>query len=295
MVKQQERGFSDECFSDSIFVQNSEKSKTKRRCAILVTQLKLFIYDISRPDWKMIYKNQIEAISKVTVASESCAFVCLTFESQQILVLESFRRVELLAYLAAVRKRAGLKPFSVQVTKTIELNSQQSKESKESPTLQTKKSNQDSTLQTKDKKGDPTQSPKQQPKLADVPMLQEAIRNSKKSGFMRKIVKGGLFGGPKHHEYFFLLSDIGLVYFRKYGDDKSVGFMPLLGGTISVCPVKQFPGKDFIFCVKHHDQEKYLQCYSQLEMDDWIKHIKSIQDIAIGSKDTIREMKRVLS
>ena len=111
---------------------------------------------------------------------------------------------------------------------------------------------------------------------------------------MRKIVKGGLFGGPKHHEYFFLLSDIGLVYFRKYGDEKSVGFMPLLGGSISVCPAKQFPGKDFIFCVKHHDQEKYLQCYSQLEMDDWIKHIKSVQDVAIGSKDTIREMKKVL-
>ncbi len=259
MVKQQEPDMTDECFSDSVFVQGKSKSIGKRRCAILITQNKAFLYDISTSRWKLVFKATVDSITKVTIASESCAFLAINFD-KDMLVLESFRRVELIAYLAAVRKRRGLPPFQVMVSKTIELKTTES-----SKTSETKLS----ASEAKDaKESKDVKSPQQPPKLVEVPMLAEAIRNSRKSGFMRKLQKGGFFGGAKHHEYFFLLSDIGLVYFRKYGDDKSVGFMPLLGGSVQACNSKQFPGKDYVMCIKHHDHEKFLQCYSQLEMED---------------------------
>jgi hypothetical protein len=49
-----------------------------------------------------------------------------------------------------------------------------------------------------------------------------------------------------------------------------------------------------MFSVKFAMEDYSLQCYSQLEMDDWINKIKEVQELALTSKDTIKELSKVL-
>ena len=90
-----------------------------------------------------------------------------------------------------------------------------------------------------------------------------------------------------------VLSDLGLVCFKKYGDKKSIGFYPVLGGTVKVYPKATF-GKDNVFSIKFAEEETILQAASKVESDDWTTHIKDLQDRCLTAKDTIKEIGKVL-
>lgn len=286
MEKIQERQFTSEIFSDSIFLLDPKKGKI--RLALVLTKYRLFAFRIE--NWKLHYRTDLDRIDKIIIASESCAFICLQIKKESggvdELVIESFRRVEIIAYIAEIFKDRDIPMFKVTASRTIEIKA------KESPKLTV--STPSSTKSPKD--GAPLtptlQADKKSKKSSENQFMQEAIRNSKKSGFMRKVRKG-VFGQVSTDEYFFVLSDIGLIYFRKYGDLKTAAFLPVLGGEVSKVPKSTF-GKDWIISIKTSDMEKHLQCYSELEMEDWIKNIKNMQTQAIGVKDTIKEMKKVL-
>ena len=283
MIKMQEVEFTKDCFSDSVFLLDAKKSK--RRCCLVLTMQRVFIFDLEAA-FKLLYRNSVEKLSKLTIASQSCSFIGLQFDKDDI-IIESFRRVEVVAYLAEIFKMREIPMFKVTTTKTIQLNLKEAKP--ENPS--------DSKAQAggKDKQAS-VASKEKEPEVkvtSDTSDIQEVVRNAKKSGFMRKMKKGGMFGKTTFNEYFFLLTDVGIIYFRKYGDLKSTAFLPILGGTVKPLP-KNVLGKEHVIWLKTPETEKYLQCYSELEMADWIKHIKSVQDSAIGQKDTLKEMKKVI-
>ena len=277
MVKHQELELTVESYSDTIFLIDA-KGKRKR-VAILITPSKLFFFDSS--SWKMIYKVALDRLSKISIASQSCGFLCFHMDNKDDLLLESFRRVEVIAYLSQVFKNKGYPMFKVVVSKTIELKKNGKKAS---PKQGSKESGSASPVKDME--------PEKAKKAQEAPYLQDAIRNAKKSGFMRKLHKG-IFNMTFCPEYFFILTDIGMIYFRKYGDLKTAGFLPVLGATVKPSP-KSECGKDFAFSIKSSSGEKVLQCYSELEMQDWLKCIKQVQEVAIGSKDTMKEMKKII-
>lgn len=49
-----------------------------------------------------------------------------------------------------------------------------------------------------------------------------------------------------------------------------------------------------MFSVKFAMEDYSLQCYSELEMEDWMKKIREVQELALTSKDTIKELSKVL-
>lgn len=277
MVRHQELELTAESYSDTVFLIDS--AGKRKRVAILVTASKLFLFDAS--SWKMIYRTALDRLSKISIASQSCGFLCLHTDNKDDLLIESFRRIEVIAYLSQVFKDKGYPMFKVVVTKTIELKK---KDKKESPKTGTKEPGSSSPVKDIE--------PEKAKKVQEVPYLQDAIRNAKKSGFMKKLHKG-IFNMTFCPEYFFILTDIGMIYFRKYGELKTAGFLPVLGAAVKPSP-KSECGKDFAFSIKSSSGEKVLQCYSELEMQDWLKCIRQVQEVAIGSKDTMKEMRKVI-
>lgn len=312
MIIYNEKPITPECFSDSVFVQDPKGRR--RRCALVITFEKVFVFEIK--NWNLGFKINIESLSKISIPSDCCNFLCLHF-GKKTLVIESFRRIEVVAYLSQLFVERRLPLFKANVCKDIEIAGDVERKKKEeaakalhesqikavedavasAPTSEPyfKEGKEKGQKEAKDSKesSKKTKEPKDDGKKAkEIPFLQEAIRNARKSGFMKKLKKG-LFNKTNFDEYFFLLTELGMVYFRKYEDEKSAGFLPLLGGTVEKA-AKSVAGREHVLCVKVGKAEKFFQCYSDLEMEDWIKHIKIVQESAIGGKTTLKEMKKVL-
>jgi len=279
LIKEQEKAVGADCYSDSIFLLDAKKNK--RRALLIIANGRLIV--LNAEIWRVIYKQNLDKLDRVSVLSTSPVFLCLHFTGKEDLIMESFRRTEIVAYLAGVVKDLGFPLFKIAIVSNVKIEAQvQSPQAK--PIKNTGLVPQVSLKEVEAEKVQ---------KNIQAPHLQEAIRNARKSGFMRKYHKGNMLKKDTYEEYFFILTEVGLIYFRKYEDIKSAGFMPILGG--SVYPLgKDKIGKDYTLCVKTAQGEKVLQCYSQLEMEDWVKAISEVQNKAIGAKDTLREINKVL-
>ena len=272
-----ESAFNGDCMSDFIFLY--DKKLKKKRVVILITSKNVICLDLT--SWKPIFMSELSNLSNVSISSKNCTLVSFSFVNGDLL-MESYRRIDLIVYCARYMKEASLKMFKLKIRKNF------------------KSSN-------KPGKGGPGEGshPEDDAPLKDIPLkdlekakkqietgfLQETIRNSKKSGYLR-VFKKGLFSSA-FSENFFILSDLGLVCFKKYGDKKAQGFLPILGGSISVVP-KNVYNKDNIFNIRFADEESVLQASSKVEMEDWIKLIKDLQEKCLTSKDTIKEIGRIL-
>lgn len=53
-------------------------------------------------------------------------------------------------------------------------------------------------------------------------------------------------------------------------------------------------GKDNVFGVRFQEDEYIFQGISKIEHDDWVKAITTVQNAGLTSKDTIKEISRVL-
>ena len=262
-----------ECMTDSVFIQDNKGRK--HRYNIIITVYNIMI--VNPKNMSMVYINTLDRITKITIGSRSCTFISIRLSNSDQLVVESYRRIDVIAYIAHIFKEKNIPLFKVVVTKNIEIRHKRDKKNKE-PVM-----SKDTPVLKENEKVN---------RLVDGPQFQDAIRNSVKSGFMKKQSKG-LFNRSSYEEYFFLLSNIGMVYFKKYGDLKSTGYIPILGCVVKHID-KSIIRKDNIISINAYNTEYILQCYSAVDMNDWLLRMKSVQDSSIGTKDTIKEMKKVL-
>lgn len=270
--------FGGECLSDFIFLY--DKKLRKKRMCILITSKHLYVYDYR--NWKIVFMNELNNLVAMSIAARNCTLVSMHFATGTDLMLESYRRIEIILYCAQNVKEAGLELFKLKIRKNFRQTS-----SAQKGQGQATKPDDDAPL-----KDVPLKDVEKAKKHMEVGFLQETIRNSKKSGFMR-LHKKGFFGQNSFTEFFFILSDIGLVYFKKYGDKHAHGFVPILGGTTKQYPRTQF-SKDFVFAIRFADDETILQAASKVEEEDWLKLIVALQEKCLTAKDTIKEIGKVL-
>lgn len=270
-----ETKFEGECMSDFIFLY--DKKLKKKRVCILITSQNIYVYDIK--NWKLIFTNELNNLTAMSIAARNCTLMSIHFASGSDLMLESYRRIDIILYCAKNMKEMSLPLFKLKIRKNFRqsANPEKGKDGK-----------QDNDAPLKDV---PLKDVEKASKYMDTGFLQETIRNSKKAGFMR-LHKKGLFG-HSFTEYFFILSDLGLVYFKSYGDKKAAGFVPLLGGATKTYAKSVF-GKDNVFAVRFANEEVVLQAASKVEEAEWLKIIKDMQDKALTAKDTIKEIGKVL-
>lgn len=273
-----ESKFGGECLSDFIFFY--DKKLRKKRMCLLVTYKHVYVYDYRK--WKIIFMNELNNLTAMSIATRNCTLVSLHFSSGPDIVIENYRRVEIIVYCAQMMKAAGIELCKLVIRKNFwkSGNSQSSKKGGAS------KPEDDAPL-----KDVPMKDLEKAKKHMEVGFLQETIRNSKKTGFMR-IYQHGFFSNS-FSEYYFILSDLGLVSFKKYGDKHAHKFIPILGGTVKKVPSSVY-NKEFVFAVKFADDETVFQAASKVEEEDWIKQISTLQEKCLTSKDTVKEIGKVL-
>lgn len=267
-----------ECFSDFVFLY--DKKMKKRRVAILITVRHIYLMELK--GWKLMYVSELRSLRAVSIASKNCVLFALHFTSGSDLLLENYRRIDLVLYCSRILKEADLPLPKLQIRKkfssTPDGRDTEDKEKTAGPKTML------SGIAGKDLE--------KAQKTANQNPLQETIRNSRKAGYLRSYKKSFL-GSVTFNESFFVLSDLGLVSFKKFGDKKATGFYPILGGSVQPVP-KSTHGREFVFSVKFAEEESILQATSLTEMEDWIKQIKDLQEKSLTAKDTIKEIGRVI-
>lgn len=270
-----EAAFGGECLSDFVFFY--DKKLRKKRMCLLVTAQHVFVYDYRK--WKLVFLSELRSLTAMSIATRNCTLLSLHFAAGQDIVIENYRRIEIIIYCAQAMKAAGLDLFRLMIRKNFW-------KAGASPKKPGQKPEDDAPLRDV-----PLKDLEKAKKHLEVGFLQETIRNSKKAGFMRLYQRG--FFSSSFNEYFFVLSDLGLVYFKKFGDKQAQGFVPILGGTVKKVPAAVYH-KDHVFAVRFAEEETVLQAVSKVEEEDWIKLIAALQEKCLTAKDTIKEIGKVL-
>lgn len=201
--------------------------KRKRR-RLVVTEKSLFMFSMTNKSdgsWKMLRRYPLRDLRQVVISSKNYTLAAFVFIKGPDFLIDSCRRIDIVIYIAQMMKRANLKLFRILYLKSFNMQSnfnddilgkQLSSSFHES---QSRKSN----GSRDDKRNTGIHSD-----LATIgdddcdrklPILQETFRNAKMSGFLklRKVTKRWFSVKKTFKEFFFILTNVGLVYFKKYG------------------------------------------------------------------------------
>lgn len=170
--------------SESVFIFNS--AMKKKRVSLMVNKNGIFVFQGKK--LKLVRRSMLSDLDKVSISSKNCTLIALHFIKGFDLMIETYRRVELILYIAMQMKQSNIKLFKLSYSKRFKLKSK--------------------------KKGRAKMDAKSNAKAA-LPHLQEVFRNSKRMGFMR-LYKSGFFV-DSFKEYFFIITNLGLVYYKNYG------------------------------------------------------------------------------
>lgn len=175
-------------YSDTVFLFNS--AFKQRRFLILVLGYSISFFNLAKN--KMVKFYLLSQLKGLTISAENYTLAILHFEHHPDLLIESYRRLELISYLNHMFSREKHKKFDLYIRKNFILKDSQ-------------KMHVSSKIEVSD------------PNLKiNLSFLQDAIRNSRKSGFLSK-TKKYWFGATGKKEMFCVLSNIGIVCFHRYG------------------------------------------------------------------------------
>lgn len=200
--------------------------KRKRR-RLVVTEKSLFLYStVNRTNgsWKTLRRYPLKDLRQVVISSKNYTLAAFVFIKGPDFMIDSCRRIDIVIYIAQMMKRAKLKLFRILYMKSFNMQTNFNEDIlgkkltssfHESQTRKSKgKKRSNSSLEEADitQIGDEDCDRK-------LPILQETFRNAKISGFLklRKVTKKWFSVKKTFREYFFILTNIGLVYFKKYG------------------------------------------------------------------------------
>lgn len=177
-----------QCYSDTVFL--FDKNFKKSRFIIVVTKSSISFFNLKKTRLLKLY--QMKSLKGITISANNYTLSVLHFSNQADLLLESYRRLELVLYVNHVFKLTHLNKFEIVVRKRFII------------------------------KSDPKQQVPEKIELTDpnlpinMSSLQDTIRNARKAGYLEKQRKHW-FMGTTQQEYFCMLCNIGLLLFKKYG------------------------------------------------------------------------------
>lgn len=213
-----------ECLSDDIYVFSSSLKRKRRR--LVITKKSLFMFSsFNNKDgtWKLLRRYPLKHLRQVVISSKNFTMAAFIFIKGPDFMIDSLRRIDIVIYLSQMIKKSEMDMFRILYLKSFDLKSGLNNEimgNKLSSNLESKhsKSKAKGKMTPSDADADITIVGDQG---ADkkIPILQETFRNVKISGFLklRKIRKGWFSTKKVFKEYFFILTNVGIVYFKHYG------------------------------------------------------------------------------
>jgi Unconventional myosin tail, actin- and lipid-binding/PH domain len=273
-----------------------DRKNSKKRLIIAITQQYLFLHNPE--NLKQLYFSPLSRLKVVSISSKNCALANLQFEEDsKSILLESYRRTELVIYIARMQKEAGCQVYSFKIRKHLRSgfggdNNQTSaqantQDGKPAPGLLADKSG--GGLRIKESSGKLSAPKEKDRESKESNFLQETLRNSKKSGYL-KVLRKNFFGHYAFVEFFCVLSNLGIIAFKKYGDKQPGLFLPILGADVK----KLEDAKNKGYWELAFESDSYhVQSVSEHETEEWVRQIKQLQSKSLTSKDTLKEMGKV--
>lgn len=191
LKKSQDDDYDGYCFTDHIYILS--ESMKRSRFKIAITEKFIFLLK-GKKKLTLTKKFRLDSLKQVSVSSKNHTLALLTFKNEENILIDSYRRVDIILYILLRMKKAKFPNFfKIVFLRNFKFSSSNSPEQiKMDKKL---KSNQSKLL-----------------------LLQETFKFAKKSGYL-KMRKRKLSNFLKKDfcEYFFLLSNIGLIYFKSFG------------------------------------------------------------------------------
>jgi hypothetical protein len=196
-----------------------------------------YLYTIKPANYKVIRKIDLQKIHQLSIVQTNIVYLAFQVRDEFDLLIETYRRPEVIAFLREIFKMRLLPPFN-----RVYTNGYKFKEIAET-------------------------------KMA-YPHLQETYKNAKYVGFL-KVYKDTWISSP-WADAFFVLCNVGLLQFDEPGKLKPVAFIPLPGVKIKD-DEKEFKGVKNVFRLSYEGgNELLLSAASEFEKSKWVAYISSL-------------------
>jgi len=186
LISEGEDSLNGQCLSDFVYVMGNGSKRIKKK--IIITSERLFIVNCNKKS-KLDRVYALEELSEVIVSAKNYSLCAFMFKEGLPLLIDSYRRLDIIMYTAILMKNLNSSAFKVVFLKKFIF----------------KQKNKPEVILKYPELG----------KSIQIAMLQETLRNSRRSGYL-KLRRKGLFGSY-YTEFFFILSNIGLLYFKSFG------------------------------------------------------------------------------
>ena len=177
------------CLTDHVYVFNNKMERKRMKLLITIEAIYLFK---GKKAWKPVRRYDLCDLERVIISAKNFTLTVFSFRKGYDILLDSYRRIDIILYIAQRMKKAKLNLFKIVYLRNFKMRKRE-KSSKDK--------DYDLSLIESSK--------------SELPILQETFRNARRAGYM-KLRKKKLFG-KSFTEYFFILSNLGLIYFKSFG------------------------------------------------------------------------------
>lgn len=242
------------CLSDLVFIFNQKNQRIRQR--IVITEKHFYLFRDNHYG-EITTENHIRDLEEIVLSSKEFTLFLVRFRNSSYILLDSSRRLEIVLYIVTMMKRANAKLLGGNITY-----------------LQ--------SFKLKKLKSHDLDINKARTYYKMLPAYQETLRNAHKSGLMRMLGRRLFF--ETYTEYFFILTDLGLIYFKKLGQSTPKGFVPVHGATLKLPKSNE---NSEVFQIKIENYTFKLKCNSVLECREWAKAIWDIQKgVDLGERES---------
>jgi len=252
-------------FSEILHQYNSKFNMTEM--IILITSSSLYLLDR-----KCNIKSRVDLADLreiILVKANACMFALSFAKGLPPLILQSFRRAELMIYVLSQRERSNPKPRVVfgdalRVTlrsgKTLHLDFDKAMKNRGALSATSKK-------------------------VMETSQLNNFV-NAIACGYLEKQSKG-LFGGSKWTRFFVVLSNIGLLYFKDVLEPP-VDLFPILNCVLVDVDPEEVSGSTTVFRLEHGRKKATFKCVSLSEYEIWKKAVVQLQQDTENKSKTLK-------
>ena len=225
---------------------------------ILISSLSIYLLD-RRGNLKVRYS--ITDLKEIILVKANPCFFALSFSRDlPPLIMQSFRRAELMIYILSQRENKKPKPRVV-VGDALKVYMRSGK---------TKLLEFDKAL-LHDKSGAMNETQK---RLLETSQLNNFV-NALQCGYLQ-LLQRGLFGSDKWTRYFVVLSNVGLLYFKD-PMDPPVDLFPILNCMLVGVDPALVGGSTTVFRLTYARKQLTFRCGSLSEFNEWTHSIEQLQ------------------
>ena len=98
------------CMTDHVFLLNNKLKRKKIK--LMVTNRSIFIFNPNH-SWKIVRRYNLQDLKQVIVSAKNFTLTAFKFEKGFDMLVESYRRIDIVLYLAQRMKKAGIPIFRI--------------------------------------------------------------------------------------------------------------------------------------------------------------------------------------